>query len=184
MNITQELVIEHQLILTINQHILVVSLQPNQISNDEYFAVMEQYVSFVDHFIDDYHHVKEEEFLFQALELPGIIGPHLLIAEMLVEHELSRQALQLIKQGIAYKNYDEVIQGVDKYIQVMSGHISKEENILYPLAEKYLNNSIKLRISQFYEDIEKSKQKSLLWKNYVNFSERLILLLREVCTIH
>ncbi len=184
MNITQELVIEHQLILTINQHILEITLQPSQVGSDKYFSIMNQYVSFIENFIDDYHHVKEEEFLFEALSLPGVLNTHLLISEMLCEHKAGRNALDLIKSGIRFSDYKEITQGVNDYFRVMSQHISKEEHILFSLAEKYLSNPIKQRVIEFYQDIEESKQKSMLWKKYVDFSEELTILLKQSCTIH
>ena len=76
------------------------------------------------------HHHKEEEVLFPALEKAGIPKDGGPIGVMLMEHET--------KRGYVKELADGKIDAAMKIVSLMRDHISKENNILYPMAEQVL----------------------------------------------
>jgi len=109
-------------------------------------AAVERYffseaIAFVREFTDRVHHQKEETILFPrmvAAGLPKEGGP---IAVMLEEHEIGRSHVRAMSESL-----DKAIQGdagarrslIDaarSYVSLVRGHIQKENNILFPMAE-------------------------------------------------
>jgi len=173
MNITQELKMEHQTILTINRQMQRLAFVSYQISDDRYFNLLARYVSFIENFVDYYHHFKEEEILFEALNLPGMMEGRSAVPELIHEHDIARDALNMI--NISLKRLDRQLakQGVESYAGIMAQHIAKEDEVLYPLAETLMNDQIKQQILRFYTDIELSVHKGHLWQTQIKFSQDL-----------
>jgi hemerythrin-like domain-containing protein len=101
-------------------------------------------LSFLRTFADRCHHKKEEDVLFPALAgagFPPDAGP---VAVMLEEHELGRLYLGRIEAAIrqARQGVPEAVENfaasVRSYVDLLTQHIAKEDNILFPLAEHVL----------------------------------------------
>jgi hemerythrin-like domain-containing protein len=97
---------------------------------------------FIKGFADGCHHRKEENILFIKMADCGVPvegGP---IGVMLVEHEQGRQYTQGMRQAVeALEAGDEsarqlIISNAYGYIQLLRQHIMKEDNILFPMAER------------------------------------------------
>ena len=101
-------------------------------------------VRFVGDFADGYHHGKEERVLFEAMArhgLPTSSGP---IAVMLYEHEEGRRltaglrdAAERLAAGDA-SAADVVVDYARSYGELLTSHIYKEDNILFPLAARVI----------------------------------------------
>ncbi|MCM2305178.1 MAG: hemerythrin domain-containing protein [Elusimicrobia bacterium] len=97
-------------------------------------------LDFIKVFADYAHHGKEEDLLFPAMEAAGFPrggGP---IAVMLMEHEQGRAyvkslaaALERVRAGEAAALKD-LARSASGYSALLSAHIGKEDNILYPMA--------------------------------------------------
>ncbi|WP_444995244.1 hemerythrin domain-containing protein [Aliikangiella sp. IMCC44359] len=173
MNITQELMVEHRLINKINQQLIDLLEIKSRISNKDYFSFISRFVNFIENFVDGYHHVKEEEFLFEGLDLPGVLDNRSPTKILLHEHELAREALGLIKQGLEQSNHSLIEKGVRNYVDILSQHMEKEDCMLYPLAEKSLGEKTKERINQLYVEAEQGNDKSDIWGKQTIFSDDL-----------
>ena len=123
-------------------------------------AQLRSCVDFIRTFADTCHHHKEEGVLFAEMEAHGMPtngGP---VGVMLAEHEMGRNYVRGMAQAL--DAYEKGTSGADKsfienargYIGLLSQHINKEDNILYPMAEDMLAD-MDAQILQRFEDVEK-----------------------------
>lgn len=99
---------------------------------------------FLTGFADNYHHKKEENFLFPALAdagMPTQGGP---VGIMLQEHDISRSLTERIHESAS--NYDNDGSGLEdfktaskEYIFHLRQHVDKENNILFMMADAQLD---------------------------------------------
>jgi len=121
---------------------------------------LEQLLEFIRVFADSCHHGKEEDVLFPALEkagLPSAGGP---VQVMLLEHSMGRNYVRQLGDAIAeYKKGNRaasirIVENGRGYINLLSAHIMKENNILFPMAEVRLPEEEKRRVMRAFEQIE------------------------------
>lgn len=114
-------------------------------------------------FVDKCHHGKEEELLFPALEHIGVGRDKGPIGVMLKEHQQGREYVQEMKAAISTLNTGSVSAAVDfirtarNYISLLDQHIDKENNVLFPIAEKQLSETKLAELSKGFERIEEMK---------------------------
>ena len=122
-------------------------------------AYFEKAVEFLRTFADKCHHGKEEDLLFKAMVNKGFPlqgGP---IAVMLSEHEAGRAFIRGIAAGAARLGTDpsgakQVIDNGRAYIQLLRGHIAKENQILFPMAERVLSPEDQALLAQAFDRFE------------------------------
>jgi hemerythrin-like domain-containing protein len=120
----------------------------------------EQIVDFLKIFADKCHHGKEENSLFPALEAAGIAKGNGPIGVMLREHTIGRGYIQELntaieKIKIGYFGCSQLItNSILNYTNLLQSHIEKEENVLFPMAEKVLTEHKKLVIWEEFARIE------------------------------
>lgn len=102
------------------------------------------FASFLRDYVDPVHHQKEERVLFEALVeygFPREVGP---VAAMLREHDECRalvRRMSALASSAREWNADDkaTVRGVVfGYIEHLSHHIFKEDNVLYPVAASQL----------------------------------------------
>jgi hemerythrin-like domain-containing protein len=114
-------------------------------------------------FVDKCHHGKEEELLFPALEQIGVNRDNGPIGVMLREHQLGRESVQKMKAAFSQFKTGSVSAAVDftrnarDYISLLDQHIEKENNVLFPLAEKQLSEAKLAELLKGFEKIEADK---------------------------
>lgn len=142
-DVTKALVDEHKLILR-----MIALLEKNarltaagQYDNWQFYL---DGVDFIRNYADRFHHAKEEDVLFEALVKNGMPRQNSPVAAMLMEHDLGRgyvaameQAVQEARSG-RYGRERIIAENALAYAELLQGHISKEDGILYPLAERVL----------------------------------------------
>lgn len=107
-------------------------------------------VDFFRTFADRCHHAKEERHLFPALERCGIPrhgGP---VGVMLYEHEQGRAFLRAMVEG----NDRQLAEAIRGYGTLLSGHIEKENGILFPMAEQVLAEEEQQVLVQAFDAVE------------------------------
>jgi len=110
-------------------------------------------------FADKCHHGKEENLLFKAMVdrgFPRQAGP---IAVMLHEHETGRAFIRGIAEAAAALGTDpgavrRVVENGRGYIELLRGHIHKENNILFPMADNVLSAEDQERLGEEFERFE------------------------------
>lgn len=124
---------------------------------------VDQLLEFFTIFVDKCHHGKEEELLFPALERVGVARDNGPIGVMLREHELGRKCVQKMKaaspgikagEPLAAKNFVSVAHD---YISLLNQHIDKENNVLFPMAERQLSEATLTELSNGFDRIEEQK---------------------------
>jgi hemerythrin-like domain-containing protein len=121
---------------------------------------IENIVDFLKTFADKCHHGKEENALFPALIKAGIPKENGPIGVMLYEHTVGRGYIKEISTGAENykKNHpksDELIAtSLTNYVNLLKNHIQKEENVLFPMANKVLSEQTQNEIFEQFERIE------------------------------
>jgi len=115
-------------------------------------------VDFLMTFADKCHHSKEERQLFvkmQECEASGEVGP---IAVMLREHEDGRahvrKMAELSRQKMTKKVREGLVEAARGYVELLSQHIQKEDNILYPMAEQMLSRLDMEELEKGFAEVE------------------------------
>jgi hemerythrin-like domain-containing protein len=101
-------------------------------------------VDFIRNYADRFHHAKEEDVLFAALIASGMPREHSPVAAMLMEHEQGRAFVMAMEEAaqaaLAGKPGQERLIAANAlaYVALLREHIAKEDDILYPLAERII----------------------------------------------
>ncbi len=120
---------------------------------------LERIVEFFKIFVDQCHHGKEEELLFPAI----IPMEGKFIGILLKEHSQGRSYVRAMGQGLTkMKNFDggapeEYAANAQKYIALMTQHIQKENNVLFPMLDSLLAKKKQEELVEGFEDLERKK---------------------------
>jgi len=125
---------EHKIILERLDR-LEAAVRGTQIDKQE----VESFLHFGETFAEP-HHEKEEKVLFPALEKKGVPNEGGPIGCMLSEHMAKREYVKNLKTALEGNNQDNVRKNAMAIVALLRDHISKEDNILYPMAKQVLNS--------------------------------------------
>ena len=92
---------------------------------------------FIKNYADKYHHAKEEDILFKYFD-PSLD----IIQVMLHDHTSGRSFVAAILKGVETENNELVKENLNNYYNLLTEHIFKEDNILYPWMDKNMNMRI------------------------------------------
>ncbi len=154
---TEDLINNH----TIIQNVMDV-MESITTVNDPDLEHLEFIVSFIREYADGFHHAKEEGLLFPKLVEKGIpqeFGP---VGVMLREHEEGRNFVKGMADNLAlYKagNKDalqSIYLNMKGYINLLRNHISKENNILFRMADQVLSDQEQTRLVEQFNQTELS----------------------------
>ncbi len=119
---------------------------------------LEELVEFMRIFVDRCHHTKEETYLFPEMEKAGISGAWELINSLKEEHEQGRQYVTRIEDSVSEKDVDKglptILENSKAYIQLLTLHIEKEDNKLFPMADTYLSQASQKNLLESFEAVE------------------------------
>lgn len=162
MKATQQLKDEHEgikLMLKIMEKISD-DLENGKKLNIEHYGKI---IDFIKGFADKCHHGKEEDILFPAMVNHGIPNEGGPIAVMLNEHQLGRDHIKSLSSSfedfkIGNKSASiGIISSSIGYVQLLRNHIEKENNILFPMADRVLNEEEQKKIFDAFEKLEVEK---------------------------
>ncbi len=120
-------------------------------------------LDFIKTFADTCHHGKEEGLLFVAMESVGIPRDRGPIGVMLREHEMGRSYVRNMQEAVekckaggpSYSS--QFIENAEKYIELLTQHIDKEDNILYPMADMQLPEEKQPELIEDFEKLEEER---------------------------
>jgi DUF438 domain-containing protein len=119
-------------------------------------------VDYLHGYVDQCHNQKEERHLFPRLERNGVPrhgGP---LAVMLQEHERAQEILaRLVPLGSAFAGGDDeklaaLRAAFGEYASLCKNHFWKENDILYPLAQRVLSEADAAEVVKGIEEVEAS----------------------------
>lgn len=105
---------------------------------------------FLERFLDGFHHVKEERFLFKAAagECPKVAESLLrLKKEHAQAQRMMRNALKALEEG----NVPKAEKEARRLVELMTVHISEEENQVFPVIENCLQLETDAKVHAQYE---------------------------------
>lgn len=125
-------------------------------------AAFGPFIEFFRGFVDRCHHGKEEDRLFPCLQrcgMPGDCGP---IGVMLEEHRQGRfhvrsmaEALPAAESG-ASAAVDAFLGHGLAFLEVLRGHITKEDGVLFQMADQLVQGDELARLKKDYQEVEQS----------------------------
>ncbi len=124
-------------------------------------TVFEEAIDFIRNFADKWHHSKEEDMLYPAMERRGVPAHGGPIGVMLVEHDMGRKFVSGMAAAVErYKKGDEgakeaIVENARGYASLLGEHIPKEDTILYPMANQVLSPKDNGELMERFEKVEK-----------------------------
>jgi hemerythrin-like domain-containing protein len=148
---TQNLEHDHVFILKLTD--VMLAMVEKEIRNSDDFDLV---VSLIRKFADGVHHAKEEDLLFPLMGEKGFSAEQGPVAVMLHEHVQGRNFVKGMIEGItAFRSgNDEALQLIYEnmagYANLLQNHISKENNILFRMADQaFSDGEQQYLLSQF-----------------------------------
>lgn len=130
-------------------------------------------VDFIKNYADKFHHAKEEDILFKELSKDTVEMHCNPMEQMLYEHNLGRGFIKGVEEGLKENNKDKVLENARNYVELLQGHIFKEDNILYPMADEALSEEVQKSILSQFSEAEKQKFKKGAKEKYLSIAEEL-----------
>lgn len=123
---------------------------------------LETIVSLIKNYADGFHHEKEENLLFPLMAEKGFSPNQGPVVVMLQEHTQGRLFVKGMVEGIElYKNgtheaISTIFENMTGYINLLRSHISKENNILFRMADNVLTETDQLNLLVQFTKVENS----------------------------
>lgn len=142
-------------------------------------ARLRKFVEFFRNFVDRCHHAKEENHLFVMLQQRGMPAQNSPVAVLLAEHDQGRKMVAAIDQALtagpaaAPQVVTAVTTNLTAYVQLLQAHIDKENNVLYPLANRLLNPADQQRLAQAFEKVEAEEMGAGVHEKYHQLAHEL-----------
>jgi hemerythrin-like domain-containing protein len=159
MGLTKILSDEHRVIEVVLSCLSKITQEANNNGKlDE--ASANQAIDIIRTFADKCHHGKEEDHLFAAMVEKGMPKEGGPVGQMLVEHEQGRAFVKEMADNVS-----EAAQGISDalskftqnahgYVQLLRAHIQKEDGVLFPMADKVLNEDDQKTLMKAFEAVE------------------------------
>jgi hemerythrin-like domain-containing protein len=147
---TQDLMKEHDAIL----HVFTIidkMLSTDTKEDVEIFKFGDELIFFLKTFADKCHHGKEEDYIFKELVARGIPNEGGPIGVMLQEHQQGREYISIMNKSLETKDLINFKANAAKYRDHMRNHIDKENNALFVMADKLLDDA---RQNELFEKFE------------------------------
>lgn len=119
-----------------------------------------QVVDFIRKFTDEFHHEKEETYLFPLLAKHGIPTANGPIGCMLHEHEVGRGCVaEMARAAEAYRKGEaqagrQFADVARQYLNLLVFHIQKEDQVLFQMAENVLDRQEAAALYQNFQEVE------------------------------
>ncbi len=131
----QKLVDEHKLIKRLVAQIPPI-IESLDLETEEGRRRVLNGVDFIRNYADSYHHAKEEDLLFKYFDEDAEI-----IQAMHEDHRNARSRVKSIVEGGESRNRDAVIENLGAYRELLTDHIRKEDDILYPWMDRNITTT-------------------------------------------
>lgn len=174
------MVMEHDNILRLIHIVKKVCCQLIQGSevNDEDFRNM---IDFIRNYADKHHHGKEEEILFAEMTNHlGQMGTKLIQNGMLVEHDLGRRFIMDLETALnQYQDEPkaeyklEIVANAVGYANLLIRHIDKENQVIYPYAQRSLESSVLESVDERVKVFEKDATTQKVQDKYLEILKEL-----------
>ncbi len=141
--------------------------------------LFEKTIDFIRNFADRCHHLKEENILYVLIEQRGIPKEGGPIGMMLQEHDIGRDYVRGMDEALRrYKAGDRsqamvISRNAVGYINLLSQHIMKEDNILYPMGNRVMSDADRKTLLEKFEEVETKEMGQGVHERYHHIIEDL-----------
>ncbi|MBT4970563.1 MAG: hypothetical protein HOM80_16275 [Bacteroidetes bacterium] len=117
-------------------------------------------VRFIQEYADKYHHAKEEDILFdyadKSLEIINVIKE---------DHTTSRNHMKAVIEAVERGDKNEIANRMTAYAKLLTEHIKKEDEILYPWIDRSLTTTQVGELFQKFSDSNNTLGRELPKRN-------------------
>lgn len=178
MKATNELMSEHRVIERVLDSLQAGAerLEAGQAVRPEFFI---QAAAFIKGFADGCHHQKEEGVLFPTMQDYGVPNQGGPIGVMLSEHEMGRVYTRGMREAALQMQSGDpagsalVVQNAQNYVALLRQHIFKEDNILFPMAERIIPPESQDEVWEGFERVEHEETGEGVHEKYLALAETL-----------
>ena len=162
MKATEDLIHEHNAVL-VALKILEKVAAAIAAKSEQAPAHLEQLVDFFKGFVDKCHHGKEEDVLFPELERRGVRRESGPIGVMLGEHEVGRGHVRALAENLERLRGGDagaaasIAEHARAYSDMLQAHIYKENNVLFPMADRVVPADVANRLAEQFDVIERDR---------------------------
>jgi hemerythrin-like domain-containing protein len=134
---------------------------------------------FIKNFADGSHHCKEEDILFAAMSESGVPSEGGPIGVMLSEHEQARAFTREMKEAAQKWQAGDssartaVVHNALGYVSLLRVHIHKEDNILFPMADRLIPPDRQAIVNTDFEHIGHDETEAGVHEKYTALAEEL-----------
>jgi hemerythrin-like domain-containing protein len=178
MRATEELMHEHKVIIKVLEAARIEAEKlTGKVSLNSSLA--EKMLDFFRNFTDRCHHIKEENHLFPILEEKGMPHDNGPIAVMLSEHDEGRKLVSDISNLLpsASRNRRDAILTIAgklaAYVNLLEGHIAKENEVLFPMADKLLSDEDQKRLETEFARVEEEETGKGIHEKYHDLAHEI-----------
>ncbi len=145
----QKLVDEHKLIKRLIAQIPNIIESLDLETEEERQRVLDG-VDFIRSYADRYHHAKEEDLLFKYFDEDTEI-----LKVMYEDHRNARNRVKNIVVGVERRDREAVIENLDAYKELLTDHIRKEDDILYPWMDRNITTTQVGKLFSSFQEVDK-----------------------------
>ncbi len=123
---------------------------------------------FFSRFADKCHHAKEEDLFFPLLKERGIPEEGGPIGVMLNEHVLGRDCVRRMREASETAEFDGAlfVAAAREFVPLLRQHIFKENNVLFKMAERVLNEADDNILFDRFKEVEQERDLAGLHEKY------------------
>lgn len=143
------------------------SIEAGKAPDYKFFACA---IDFIRNYADRFHHAKEEDILFKRFCQEASKLHCNPVEQMLHEHDTGRKFVSGMAEAIKNRSKPVLLSNARGYAELLSSHIFKEDNILYPMADEVLDAEAKKVMLAGFARAEKSRFKEGTKERYVSFA--------------
>jgi hemerythrin-like domain-containing protein len=142
---------------------------------------IESIIDIIRNFADGLHHTKEEEIFFPALGEKGFSAHQGPVAVMLHEHIQGRNFVKGMTENLdRFRSGNKealkgIYQNMSGYADLLVNHISKENNILFRMADKALSDEEQKSLLEQFDIVEQNRKEGMQTSDYIERINALAL---------
>ena len=144
----QTLVDEHVLIKRLIALIPCIN-ESLDLTTEEGRQVVFDGIDFIKTYADSFHHAKEEDLLFKYFDEDSEI-----VAAFHEDHRNARDHVKNILEGVAEQDSAKVTEHLGAYMELLQGHIKREDEVLYPWMDRDLSSEQEAELARAFDEVD------------------------------
>lgn len=105
-------------------------------------------IDFIKIYADSFHHAKEEDLLFKYFDEDSEI-----VSAFHEDHRVARNHVKNILEGVSEPNRSKVVEHLGAYMELLQGHIKREDEILYPWMDRNISSEQEAELASSFDEV-------------------------------